>query len=968
MRRTRTRFAFALVSVGVLAAIAAPQVSSSAAPRPAAGGVSAVPTSKLVDGKLTPRLAALASPVMRSRSWRARNVALSLPAAGAGSLLRQGDRVLVDVGFVSHAASHVGALRRAGARIEFVSSRYQTVTVAVRPTALHAVAAVRGVRGVQEILTPVVNGSSAAGRGKVLSCHGSKNSEGDAQLKASNARSSFSVDGTGVKVGVLSDSYDQNAGAATHASDDVTSGDLPGPGGACGLTAVHVLDDTAASGEDEGRGMLQIVHDLAPGAALAFATAFNGETSFANNIRALKTDGAKVIVDDVTYFDEPFFQDGPVSVAVNDVTAGGAAYYSSAANNNLIKNGHNVSSFEAPAFRNAGTCPAALSPATQCMDFNPGTAKDPTYGVSVANGSTAKVDLQWAQPWFGVTTDLDLYLVTTGGTILASSESANVSNTQKPFEFVSWHNTTGSTQVVNLAITRFTGSGGGNTGTPRLKLIFLENGDTGVFPTEYQTSSGGDTVGPAIFGHNGAGNAMSVAAVPYNNSATVETYSSRGPVTLRFGPVNGTTPASAITPHTLAKPDIAATDCGVTTFFASFDGTNWRFCGTSAAAPHAGAVAALEYQVKPAATFQQVRDSQTSTAVAVGSFTHTAAGAGLLDAQAAATSLNAAPNQFTLTVSRAGAGASGGTVVDDNAGHLSCPPTCSFAYDDGTIVHLTATANGTATFASFAGCDSTSTNHCTVTVDANKTVTATFNSNDHTNPTAHMTKPTASVTVSKSVPLAWVASDTGGSGFKNVDIRVQSAKFNAGFGAFTQPAGLQHLTGTTKTFTGVAGTSYCFEVRARDNAGNLSAFSAKKCTMIPVDDKTMAASGSWTRKSGQAGAWLGTLSVATAHGASLKLLNVHTRQVGIMVKTCPGCGEVQILFGSQSLGFADLNRTTGFTIFVGPVFSSVRTGSVTFKVSSSGKKVQIDGLAAPQTGKITLSAVSRSAPGVRPLA
>ena len=85
--------------------------------------------------------------------------------------------------------------------------------------------------------------------------------------------------------------------------------------------------------------MAQIVHDLAPGANLAFATAFNGMLDFADNIRALKAAGSKVIVDDVSYFDEPYFQDGPVSVAVNQVTNQGVTYFSSAANNNIISAG-----------------------------------------------------------------------------------------------------------------------------------------------------------------------------------------------------------------------------------------------------------------------------------------------------------------------------------------------------------------------------------------------------------------------------------------------------------------------------------------------------------------------------------------------------------------------------------------------------------------------------------------------------
>src|ERR1019366_10619595 len=83
---------------------------------------------------------------------------------------------------------------------------------------------------------------------------------------------------------------------------------------------------------DEARAMLQILHDVAPGAALAFYTAQNSEADFANGISALATAGAKVIADDVGYFDEPFYQDGLVAQAIDTVEGNGVAYFSAAGN------------------------------------------------------------------------------------------------------------------------------------------------------------------------------------------------------------------------------------------------------------------------------------------------------------------------------------------------------------------------------------------------------------------------------------------------------------------------------------------------------------------------------------------------------------------------------------------------------------------------------------------------------------
>src|SRR6266496_781215 len=119
---------------------------------------------------------------------------------------------------------------------------------------------------------------------------GSRTTEGDATHRAFSARGTFHVDGTGVKIGVLSD-------GVTNLAASQALGDL-GP--------VTVLPGQTGSG-DEGTAMLEIIHDVAPGAQLYFATAFSGIagiTTFAQNIRDLRTAGCDIIVDDVFYFVE----------------------------------------------------------------------------------------------------------------------------------------------------------------------------------------------------------------------------------------------------------------------------------------------------------------------------------------------------------------------------------------------------------------------------------------------------------------------------------------------------------------------------------------------------------------------------------------------------------------------------------------------------------------------------------------
>jgi len=217
----------------------------------------------------------------------------------------------------------------AGVEVRASNARYRAgvIEAYVPAASLAAIATKRGIRAVVPSSPMFTDAGSAQTAGRILH-----------RIN----RLPAGINGRGITIGVLSDSYDVE-GSITTATDDVLSGDLPGPGNPLGNTQpVEVLQEGDPGDTDEGRGMAQIVHDVAPKARLGFATANGGEVNFANNIRALggfadapnAQDGFKadIIVDDVIYPTEPMFQDGIVAQAVDDVAAAGISHFSSAGN------------------------------------------------------------------------------------------------------------------------------------------------------------------------------------------------------------------------------------------------------------------------------------------------------------------------------------------------------------------------------------------------------------------------------------------------------------------------------------------------------------------------------------------------------------------------------------------------------------------------------------------------------------
>jgi hypothetical protein len=166
---------------------------------------------------------------------------------------------------------------------------------------------------------------------------GSVESEASQATFADDARRAFNVNGTGVKVCVLSDSFDKAELDAefcpitTRAADDVALGDLP-PFEKMDIVQDHNGTDTSRVG-DEGRAMMQVIHDVAPGAELAFYTGTLGLAAFAQSIKDLvDKHGCNVLIDDIGQPAAAMFQDDLASQAVDYAHAQGVPYFSAAGN------------------------------------------------------------------------------------------------------------------------------------------------------------------------------------------------------------------------------------------------------------------------------------------------------------------------------------------------------------------------------------------------------------------------------------------------------------------------------------------------------------------------------------------------------------------------------------------------------------------------------------------------------------
>jgi len=535
----------------------------------------------------------------------------------SGGLEVTDGKVTVSVRFADATAQNaaVDAVAALGTVVA-VTQSLPTIVVQAPPASFAALAALPGVVSVTPALRPATSAptnAAASSRAAAATTDAARScreipAEADPVLRSDAARKAFGVDGTGITVGVISDSFDTAADAATTPQDDVNIGSLPGPGNPCGYsTPVRVLADADAPSTDEGRAMLQNVHAVAPGATLLFHADGPTPAAMADAVRALKDAGADVIVDDVLFGYEPMYQRGVLASAVAEVVDGGVTYLSAVFNYGAIGRsgpaaGQQTGAWESDSFTGM-PCPQAvmdtLPPKTtgiDCMDFAPDGEANALLEATIIAGPTFPLYTQWSNPENGIETGVFAVVFDAEGKHVSTFGLVD-ENTAFSMTTVSTGAATGTTVTADyrIALVRTVAS----APDMRTKLVFaLDSG--GVLGLQYGTWPDGVTVGPAAYGHAADPSAIAVGASSVLTPENLEPYSSPGPATYLFEPVRtDAVPAARLPePQVISKPDVVAVDAVRTSFFVP-DGNPpgiFRFSGTSSAAPNAAGVAALAVQ------------------------------------------------------------------------------------------------------------------------------------------------------------------------------------------------------------------------------------------------------------------------------------------------------------------------------------------------------------------------------------
>ncbi|MDQ6522280.1 hypothetical protein RB608_01645 [Nocardioides sp. LHD-245] len=209
-------------------------------------------------------------------------------------------------------------------------------------------------------------------------------------------------------------------------------------------------------------------------------------------------------------------------------------------------------------------------------------------------------------------------------------------------------------------------------------------------------------------------------------------------------------------------------------------------------------------------------------------------------------------------------------------------------------------------------------------------------------PSLALSQPGAATTLSTSIPLAWSVTDSLSGLQPGTDIYATSAAWNqAQHGA---PAVvIDNAPGNSAAFPAVLGTSYCFQARATDTAGN-GTTTQKRCTTVPLDDTALT--GKKWKRIAQAGAFNDTATTAKKKGRKLALSGIQAKHLSLMVTKAKKGGKIKVTWNGTLLKKISLKGTGRATVALAD-FAGVQGGTLKIKViSKNGRKVTIDGLVA----------------------
>ncbi len=547
----------------------------------------------LKDPKLSSALVALADATTAGVS----NHVTAASTAGALRLTPDGE---VQVYIAVNDVADIDGLATLGARVERMSEELGIVQAWVPVDALRDLSGLPVVQNVRLPDYPHLNA-------------GSIQTEGDAVLKSDELRTALGVDGTGVTIGVISDGV---SGLATSQG----LGDLP----AVDTSTCNVVPQSPTSSDAgaEGTAMLEIVHDIAPGASLMFGHFgfnYSGTALDFNAAVDCLAANADIVVDDIGWFIVGPY-DGSSFVSAN--TAGALngpgpilGYYTAVAN---LAQAHYQDPYveSSTVLTGAGIDPL-LPPADTWVlhEFDAtggpkgtkhaGLVARPADGnrVILPPDGSLSIFLSWDDPWGSSLNDYDLFIRDGSDVNICGGDFQGPGPNSFPAEACFWENTGPTDLELDIIIGNYLGDAAPVTFDMFLlcrSCLDLGNGNSMDFNTEgssvpNQSDAGGS---PA--------SVVSVGAVRHSTPNDIEPFSSRG-----------------LTEDGRLKPDIVAPDGVCVTGSGGFgqpscQGSGNRFFGTSAAAPHAAAVAALLLECDPALSRVELYDRMVLSAIDLG--------------------------------------------------------------------------------------------------------------------------------------------------------------------------------------------------------------------------------------------------------------------------------------------------------------------------------------------------------------